>query len=204
MENQEKIWNKLAESWYNFRNKPEDIIEYFKKKYCVKRGKIIDLGCGNARNLIPFRDFECYGVDFSDEMLKYARLLAKKHRLDIKLKKDSLEKLSFKDNFFDYALMLASLHHLENNEKRISALKEIYRTLKKDGIAMISVWNRWQLRFLFKKKDLLIPWKVKDNIYYRYYHLFSYFELRGLLKKVNFKILESKLYKGNIMFVVKK
>src|SRR3989338_9483887 len=129
MENQENIWDELAGSWNNFRNKPEEIVLYFKDKYGNKKERIIDLGCGNARNLIPFKDFKCYGIDFSDEMIKYAGLLAKKHDLNIKLKKDSLEKLDFKDNFFNYALMLASLHNLETKEKRLNALKELYRIL---------------------------------------------------------------------------
>ncbi len=204
MENQEKIWDDLAESWNNFKQKPLPIVKYFKDKYANNAGRIIDLGCGNARNLIPFKDFECYGIDFSEEMLRYAELLSKKHGLKIKLKKSSLEKLDFKDNFFDFVLMLASLHHIETNEKRINTLKEIYRILKKDGIVLITVWNKWQLNFLFRKKDTLIPWNKKDKIYYRYYHLFGYFELKKLLKKINFKILESKINKGNLIFIVKK
>lgn len=204
MEDQEKLWDKLAESWNNFRQKPENITEYFKDKYTNNAGRIVDLGCGNGRNLIPFQNFICYGVDFSQNMLNKAVLISEKYNLDIQLRKASLDKLPFKDNFFDYALMLASLHHLETKEKRLSSLKEVYRILKNNGIALITVWNKWQLRFLFKKKDTLIPWKQKDKIYYRYYHLFNYFELRNLLKKSKFKVLESKISKGNIIFIVKK
>ena len=204
MENQEKIWDNLAESWNNFRNKPELIIEYFKDKYTNNAGRIVDLGCGNARNLISFNNFICYGVDFSENILKMAKLTSEKYDLDLKLTKSNLEKLSFKDNFFDYALMLASLHHLETKEKRFDALKELYRILKKDGIALVTVWNKWQLKFLFRKKNTLIPWKQKDKIHYRYYYLFGYFELKNLLKKLNFKILEDKVSKGNIIFIIKK
>jgi ubiquinone/menaquinone biosynthesis C-methylase UbiE len=204
MRNQERIWNELSKSWNNFRNKPERTVGYFKDKYAKNLGKIIDLGCGNCRNLIPFKNFECYGVDFSNEMLKYAKKTANKYNLKIKLIKADLDKLKFKDNFFDYALMAASLHHLQTHEKRLNSLKEVYRILKSNGTAMIIVWNKWQLRFLFRKKDTLIPWKIKNKVYYRYYHLFNYFELRNLLKKVNFEILESKIRKGNIIFIVKK
>jgi len=120
------------------------------------------------------------------------------------LNKSNLDKLIFKDNFFDYALMLASLHNLETKEKRINALKELYRISRKDGVALITVWNKWQLKFLFRKKDTLIPWHQKGKVYYRDYHLFNYFELKNLLKKVNFEILESKINGGNIIFIVKK
>jgi tRNA (uracil-5-)-methyltransferase TRM9 len=204
MENQENIWDNLAESWNNFRNKEMPIFNYFKKKYCNKKGKIVDLGCGNCRNLIPFKDFKCYGVDFSNEMLRYAKKLSNKHNFKVKLIKSDLDKLNFRNNSFDYVLMIASLHNLETKEKRVNALNEIYRILKNEGLALIIVWDKWQLKFLFKKKNLFIPWKKRDKTYYRYYYLFNYFELKNLLKKSNFKILESKRYKGNIMFIVKK
>ena len=204
MENQEKIWDELAWRWNNFRNKPERIAEYFKDKYAKNAGRIIDLGCGNCRNLIPFKNFICYGIDFSEKMLEKAKILSKKYNLNIKLYKAELIKLPFNDNFFNYVLMLASLHHLETKEKREKALKELYRVLKKDGIALVTVWNKWQLKFLFEKKDSYIEWKSKDKIYYRYYYLFNYFELKNLFKKCNFKILESKIYKGKLVFIVKK
>lgn len=204
MQNQEKIWDNLSEQWNNFRNKSEPIVEYFLDRYTKNAGKIVDLGCGNCRNLIPFKNFICYGVDFSKEMLNKAKIISEEYGLDIILHKANLDNLSFKDKSFDYALMLASLHHLETEESRIKALKELYRILENDGIALITVWNKWQLKFLFRKKDTLIPWKINDKIYYRYYHLFNYFELKNLLKSVNFKILESKISKSNLIFIVKK
>jgi len=204
MKNQEKIWDELAWRWNNFRNKPEKIVNYFKDKYTNNAGRIIDLGCGNCRNLIPFHNFICYGIDFSEKMLDKAKILCIKHSLDIKLHKAELTNLLFKDNFFDYALMLTSLHHLETKEKRAKALNELYRVLRKDGRALITVWNKWQLKFLFKKKNSYVEWKSKDKIRYRYYYLFNYFELKNLLKKCKFNILESWIVKGNIVFIVKK
>ena len=204
MKNQEEIWDKLAEQWNNFRNKPDPITKYFLNKYTKNKGKIGDLGCGNCRNLLPFKNFICYGIDFSEKMLNKAKNLIKNNNLKVKLYKTRLNKLPFKNNFFDYALMLASLHHLETKEKRIKTLEELYRVLKKDGIVLITVWNKWQLRFLFSKKNTFIRWKVKDKIYYRYYYLFNYFELKNLIKKFNFKILESIISDGNIIFIVKK
>ncbi len=204
MESQDQVWNKLAGQWNNFRNQPIPIVDYFIKKFAKEKGKIIDLGCGNCRNLIPFKDFELYGIDFSKEMLDKAKKISKKYNLNIKLKEANLTKTPFKNNYFDYALMLASLHHLETKNKRDTAIEELYRILKENGLALITVWDKWQFKFLFKKKNSFIPWKVKDKTYYRYYYLFNYFELKKLLKKFNFTILESKRYHGNIMFIIKK
>ncbi len=204
MESQEKIWSNIANSWNNFRNTPEPIVGQFLNKYTNNAGRIVDLGCGNCRNLIMFKNFICYGTDFSSKMLEKAKLTSNKYDLGIKLYKTDLTKLPFKDNFFDYALMVASLHNLETKEKREKALEELYRILRKEGIALIAVWDKWQLKFLFKKKNTYIKWKVKNEVYDRYYYLFNYFELKILLKKLNFNIIEFRRFRGNLFFIVKK
>jgi len=202
---QEKIWDILAEQWSNFRNKPMKEVKWFIEKYITfnKKLKVLDVGCGNCRHLVPFakNNCDCYGIDFSKNMLEQAKKYCNKENVKIKLKKADMRKLPFKDNYFDICLFVVSLHHLENNREK--ALKELYRVLKKDGIALLAVWNKWQLRFLFSKKDTFIPWNQKEKKHYRYYHLFNYFELRTLIKKSGFRIIKSKFGK-NLVFVLKK
>ena len=66
---QQKIWDLIAPNWNNFRQKP--LRELYKLNW--KKGKILDLGCGNSRNLLPFKQLQCYGLDFSKNMLKESR-----------------------------------------------------------------------------------------------------------------------------------
>jgi len=70
------------------------------------------------------------------------------------------------------------------------------RVLKPNGKLFIAVWNKWQPRFIFKSKEQIIPWKVKDKTYQRYYYLFNIFEFKNLLKKYNFKIKKSYIDKN--------
>ncbi len=195
--NQQQVWNKIAESWSNFRQRPSKIAEELSKKW--KPGKILDIGCGNCRNLFPFykNNFTCYGIDFSEEMIKQAKKFIKKNKIKINLKIADAESLPFKNNFFDYCLSLAVLHHVKNKEK---AVKELYRVLKLNGKAVFCVWNKLQLKFLFKKKESYIKW----GKYPRYYYFFSYFELKNLLKKSGFKILKSNFFGKNICFILQK
>ena len=111
-----------------------------------------------------------------------------------------MKKLPFKNNFFDYSLCLDSLHHL--NKKDVEeVIKEIRRVLKKNGKCFISVWNKLQIKFLFRKKEIFLPWSKHQ----RYYYLYSYLELKKLLLKNNFKILKSgKIFDKNINFVIQK
>ncbi|MBI2105999.1 class I SAM-dependent methyltransferase [Candidatus Woesearchaeota archaeon] len=194
---QSQVWNQIAKSWDNFRHKPLEEL----KSLNWKKGKILDIGCGNCRNLLPFKNFGCYGIDFSEEMLKQAKNFTKKNNFKVNLKLASAEKISYKDNLFDYVLAIAILHHLKNPE---IGIKEIHRVLKNNGEAYITIWNKLQLKLLFKRKETYVPWKQKSQTLMRYYHFIGYFELRSLLKKNNFIIIKSKLFGKNIEFRVKK
>ena len=115
-----------------------------------------------------------------------------------------MTKLPYKNNYFNYILHIASLHHLNSEEKILKSLNETYRVLKPKGLVLLTVWNKLQLKFLLKPKDLLVPWKIKSKQYKRYYHLFDYYELRKLIRKTKFKIIESNLLGKNLVFVLEK
>ena len=205
---QKDVWNALARQWQGYRQKPWKDVEKLMHSFIRKKGRILEIGCGNCRNLLDFarQGFDCYGLDFSEEMLKQAVVFAKQNRIKIKLKKAEAEKLPFKKNSFDYALSIATIHHLKK-EDHLKALKEMFRVLKPNGIAIITAWNHlnpkfW--KFLFKK-ETLIPWKINDKIYMRYYYFFGFGELRSLVKKAGFKIIKSSSpLARNIAFVAKK
>jgi tRNA (uracil-5-)-methyltransferase TRM9 len=186
--NQREIWNSLAESWNRFRKKPfPHTVLRISDEW--KKGKILDLGCGNGRNLAPFvkNGFSCYGVDFSKEMLDNAKTMFKKRKLNAEFKIGDLVKIPFENEFFDYVICVASFHHL-NKKEQIECLKEIKRVLKKNGKFYICVWNKWQKKFMFKKKEQYIFWKIKEKVFERYYYFFNIFEFKKLLKKSEFKI----------------
>lgn len=205
--NQEKVWDAISEQWYHFRQKPfGDVKEVFRGILeHWKPGKILDIGCGNCRNLLSFAKFgfKCNGIDFSGEMLKQARNFADKYGFNVNLKKADAKKLPFKDNSFDYALSVAVLHHLKKDDQS-KALKEMKRVLKNNGHALITVWNKMQPKLLMKSKEQYVPWHIKDKIYQRYYYLFTYIELKELLKR-EFKVIYSgSPLNKNLIFIVQK
>jgi len=202
---QEKIWDALAKGWSGWRNKPLKEIEKLTGEW--NPGKLLDIGCGNCRNLIPFAKsgFDCYGIDFSKEMLKQAKGVCEKENVKVNLKLSRAEKLPFKNELFDYCIFANALHHVDTAEGRKKAVSEMFRVMKKEGRAFVSVWNKLQPRFFFAKKDVFIPWNKKDKTYQRYYHLFSYFELRKLLKSAGFKIMRSSgIFGKSLWFIAEK
>lgn len=106
----------------------------------VKQGcKVIDVGCGGGEYLeILFKmGANITGVDYSDKML----LLAENKLIKAKCKNYSLIKadatdIKTKDNEYDIVLAVGLLDYVKNTE---GALREIYRIIKPNGLAIITI-----------------------------------------------------------------
>jgi ubiquinone/menaquinone biosynthesis C-methylase UbiE len=97
--------------------------------------------------------------------------------------------LPFADNTFDWAISVATYHHIKGRQEREKAFIELKRVLKPEGEAFLTVWNWGQPRFWLKPREQLIPWKLKERTVHRYYHLFSYGELRRLLVRTGWEVI---------------
>jgi len=132
-----------------------------------------------------------YGVDFSLEMLRFARRYSRKFDFDVRLSLADVDYLPFCDRTFDWAISVATYHHIKGREEQQMALNELRRVLKPGGEAFITVWNRWQRRFWFKSKEVTVSWRRGDKTLERYYYLFSYPELEKLARQAGFEVLKS-------------
>ncbi len=209
------IFNQIAPGWYNFRhwsifrNELEALAQRWQK------GKLLNLGCAHGPDFLPFvRSFELYGIDFSVEMLRFARKYSQKFNFTVNLSLADVAHLPYPDETFDWAVSVATYHHIESEQERLRALRELRRVLKPGSEAFITVWNHWQPRFWFSEKEVFVPWHTKDRTLYRYYYLFSYHELERLVKKAGFQVLKSfpessyrfpiKFFSRNICLLMKK
>jgi tRNA (uracil-5-)-methyltransferase TRM9 len=139
---------------------------------------------------LPFtQGFELWGVDSSPGMLKQALRYSAKFKFYVNLITADALFLPFPNNTFDWAISVATYHHIKGSEEREKAFIELKRVLKPEGEAFLTVWNHGQPRFWLRAKDQQVPWRLKGEIVYRYYHLFSYGELRTLLSKVDLEII---------------
>jgi len=208
------VFDRIAPDWYNFRHwsifrrELEELAERW------RGGRLLNLGCGHGADFLPFRQhFDLYGVDFSSEMLRFARKYSRKFDFSVSLALADISRLPYADGSFDRAISVATYHHLKG-EGRQAGLAELGRVLKPGGEAFITVWNRWQPGFWFKPKEIAVPWRKKGETLYRYYYLFSYPELEGLVRKAGFEVLESfpegssrfppKFFSRNICLLVRK
>jgi len=124
-------------------------------------------------------------------MLELAHRYSRKFNFAVSLAAADVRRLPYPDETFDWAISVATYHHIKGEEERLKALRELGRVLKPGGEAFITVWNRWQSRFWFHRKEVAVPWRTKDKTLYRYYYLFSYPELERLAKRAGLEVLKS-------------
>lgn len=215
MINQKEVWNTIADSWTNLRTKPDvNVVEFAK---VVDKGSVLDIGCGNCRNLLPFleKNLKCFGIDFSKKMIKEAKKYLKKRKFHANLVIGNACFLPFKDNIFDNLIFIRTLGSIQTKEMRLKSLKEIKRV---GGKCLITTWYKWRLK-IWKKRDfkhflnlvknkfssdLFVDWNYHGKIYKRFYHLYTKSELEEELKILGFNIKKAwKDKEGNVCFVVK-
>ena len=183
---QEDVWNAISQPWKSFRIKPiEEVAEFLKNK----KGKILDSGCGSGRNFVDIKG-TIYGVDFSENMLKFAKEHAEKNKLNVELVKAEAFDLPFENDFFDSAIFVAVLHCIPDAKNREKSLKELFRVMKPNSEAFISVWDKNQERFKNSVKDSFLPWKHEGKEYMRYYYMYDTKEILDLLKRTGFEIVK--------------
>lgn len=108
--------------------------------YFKKPGKLLDVGCGAGRTSRYFHRMghKVTGIDISKPLIK----IAKNKFKDIDFKIMNACQLAFPNNYFDYAVFsFNGLDLIHPYEKRLQALREIHRVLKKGGIFVYSSHN---------------------------------------------------------------
>jgi SAM-dependent methyltransferase len=186
------------------------IDQSFAEQYFDRPGRLIDLGCGTGRLLIPFarRGYWVLGVDLSQPMLDVAGEKAKAAGVNVhRLKANLVELGALRDHAFDYAACLFStLGMIAGVEARSRAVAHVHRLLRPGGRFVLHVHNRWfnvwdpqarrwLARDLLRSPtgraqagDRLMP--VHQGIAGLTLHLFTRREIIRLLRDAGFRIQE--------------
>lgn len=210
-----EVFDQIAQSWYHVRHWPllKEDLDVLAARW--QNGKLLNLGCAHGPDFLPFsQGFELWGVDFSAAMLRQGIRYSTKFKLYVNLTAADALSLPFADDTFDWVISVATYHHIKGEDEREKAFVELKRVLKPGGEAFLTVWNHGQPRFWFKSKEQQVPWRLREKTVYRYYHLFSYGELRKLLVKTGWEIITMSAEKsyhfpirnfsGNICALIKK
>lgn len=166
---------------------------------------VADLGCGNGRNALCLAEFgmRVVAIDFVGRMLDITMRKARRAGLDGAIRPlcCDVTDIPLPDASFDHALYVATMHHLPTSADRARSVRELWRTLKPGGTALVGVWAVEQERFAEDLKvappglgcgDVLVPWTRQTDgmVFERYVHLFTMGELLSLFSE-GWGILES-------------
>lgn len=123
--------------------------------------------------------------------------------------------LPHRDAFFDFAISIAVVHHMSTPERRVEAVAEILRTVRRGegsepgGKFLVYAWALEQKdsRRGWDKgdpQDIMVPWVRKsksdqgqEKTFHRYYHLYEEGELERDIEQAGGVVLESGYEKDN-------
>ena len=208
-------FNQIAASWYRLRHWTRFRSELERLAAKWQKGRLLNIGCAHGPDFVPFASgFELYGLDYSSEMIRLAREHAAKKNFQADMVIADAAYLPYAARTFDWVISVATYHHLRYPQERRAAFHELFRVLKPGGEAFVTVWNRWQPRFWFKGKEVIIPWHSQGKAWPRYHYLFSYWEIESQAKNAGFTVLASfpeksynfplKYFSRNICLLIRK
>lgn len=125
-----------------FKNIPDEELVLYCENGTFQKGKSLDIGCGNGRNAIYLaeHEFDSYGIDISQESIKWAKELAQNMPQKPCFEEKSLFDFIADEKSFDLILDSGCFHHIKPH-RREEYLKKVQTLLKDDGYFLMTCFN---------------------------------------------------------------
>lgn len=155
------VYNEIAQHFSQTRYKPWPIVQNFLETR-IENSLGIDVGCGNGKYISINPKIFIIGSDYSTGLIDQAKILHPNEGCNDIIVADGMN-LPHNSNTFNFAISIAVIHHFADEERRIDAIKEILRVLKKGGQALIYCWALEQEKSRRgyhegMEQDILVPW----------------------------------------------
>jgi SAM-dependent methyltransferase len=165
--------------------------------------KILEIGCGNGKNMIYRLDLQFTGIDPCEELLAICKLKGLNVNYGI------ATALEIDDDSYSASLSVAVIHHLSTHYRRLHAVNEMIRITSPGGKVFIQVWStddeKYKKYATNNSQDALIPFTTNEGaVVMRFYHFFTHHEFEELINNAshNGKKLEGTISKekNNLRF----
>jgi ubiquinone/menaquinone biosynthesis C-methylase UbiE len=128
--------------WYdkNTReNRIAEMQEYAREvaRHIIPKAKVLEIAPGPGYlsiELAKMGDYNITGMDISADFVEICKTNAKREKVDITFLQGNVSAMPFEDDTFDFIVCSAAF---KNFKEPVLALREMYRVLKSEGIALI-------------------------------------------------------------------
>ena len=202
-----------AEFWDNHwaSSTSEDILKFYRPYLCghlgystlrhaflkhlPRKGLILEAGCGNGQYVAALRSrgYDCIGVDFAKQTID----MIKKTLPDLPVQVGDVCKLNLRDESLAGYISLGVAEHFKDGPSTV--LKEAFRTLKKEGVLVLSVPQafRWRNNASFPENTPL----PENAMFYQY--AFSSEEFRTIFVQSGFQVVAEYGYGSHFAFRIR-
>ena len=208
MEFVQTIYDKISDEWNETRRFPWKKCSKFLDS-CEEGDFIVEIGCGNGRNLRPLgKGMSIFGSDISQPLLKFVSCEAQRC---------CATDTPYRSNVFDKVMSIACIHHMASPERRLSALQELIRISRPGGSILLYVRSNERQDLIhqgacpvggMESNDITIDWnrgKGSEGVSLpRYHHLFNEDELLLLCKQLPATIESFEQEKDNWVVIMTK
>lgn len=139
------------------------LFESFIEKYSripVKR--FLDIGCGPSKQLIELaeQNYQSVGLDLSNEMLKYLKVVAKDKGLNIATVKANFVNFILSKKVDFACMLMGTISYIDSNQSFTKHLNSVALNLNKGGLYLIeNVIIDWSNSKMFKPQN----WTMKQG-----------------------------------------
>lgn len=129
----------------NFTSGTPGEVDFIEKEISNNRSALIlDIGCGTGRHSLELarRGYKVTGIDLSGSMIKKARTLAKKEKLQIDFRVKDARNFNFRGKY-DIAIMICegAFPLMEEDEMNYSILRNAFSSLRTGGKLIFTTLN---------------------------------------------------------------
>jgi SAM-dependent methyltransferase len=201
----EEAYNIIANDFSKTRAYVWNCTKFFINN-CEKDKTIIEIGCGNGRNLdyalhVGFNKQNIYAFDACEEFIEIVK--KKNYNSTVGL----IQNINniYLDKKYDYLLCVAVIHHLKSEDVRFNAIVDCYNLIEYGGSGIFTSWSHEtsltshdgeklysKKPRTFNKGDNIVGWNINGKkksspIAERYYYIYTedkWFELWQKFKKL--------------------
>lgn len=191
-----RVYDVIAKHFDHTRYKPWPAVEKYVQSLQAN-SLVLDLGCGNGRNMAINKTIIDMGSDFSMPLCEIA---AKRERPVFCA---SALNVPIRDGTYDHVICIAVIHHFTTPERRTQCLREIARIMRVGGTCLVTAWALEQRKKTYTEADQMVPWTMDHRFdkdrpkLQRFYHMFDQGEFADLSKDIKSLELEREWYEAD-------